>query len=104
MGWTALLGPGLGVVLLSTISAIGVAVIGKKQAVETTLPEHFTRELERMTARQDVMQRRIDRLERLTVRQSDHIDALERWIADGKGPPPPPRPDFRIGDDDATAG
>lgn len=105
MDWTAIVGPGALVVIGSAASAVIVAVVGKRQAVETALPEHFTRELERMAAVQETqdkrmgaMQVRLDLLSERNVALSDHIDVLEAWIVAGKAPPPPPRPIFAGGD------
>lgn len=108
MEWTAFIGPGVGVVLLSGIVSVAVALIGKHQAVETALPEHFTRELARMQGvqaaqdqRMESMQVRLDLLAERNALLADHIDVLEAWIVDGKAPPPPPRPIF--GGDRASA-
>lgn len=102
MDWTAIVGPGALVVLGSAASAVIVAVIGRRQAAETTLPSHMDTELRRLSDADKAKQHRLDDVEGYLVDLGDHIDVLEAHIWQSLPPPPPPRPRFRPrGADDA---
>lgn len=103
MDWTAIVGPGALVVLGSAASAVIVAVIGRRQAAEATLPDHFMRELERLAAEDARKRERLDAVEAYLIVLGDHIDVLEAHIWQQLPPPPPARPRFIPGGSDASA-
>ncbi|UYG15752.1 hypothetical protein BRM3_08850 [Brachybacterium huguangmaarense] len=91
MEWSSLIGPGAVVAFIGLIGSVYVARSGRT----ASLPEHMSRELDRLKRDRDSQQRRLRHVEAYLEILSDHVNLLEAHIWQQKPPPPPPRPTFK---------